>query len=176
MSEQKAGATVELVTKITTKAVFGKVDIGDVVKFDEANPGQTMPLYDVLGIAGTFKVGESQMGEYVKFAGQFKAVNLTNGKQFRSGAAILPKPAQELIAGALAGENTNSASFALRIGVKRDKTAATGYVFAVSSLIPMADADPLALLEKQVIAALPAPTQASEQASQGDASKGKGKK
>lgn len=159
--QQVQTATRTIVKKITSKVVCGgKVNIEKLIKFIE-QPGNgresVMPLYGLIGIASDFVPGQTDLGPFVKLLGQFKAVNHETGEEFRSGAAILPGAASDLVYGALRGlgEAGGSIEFALRVGVKRDETSAVGYVFVVEQVYTPQSQDALGALESRL--SLPAP-------------------
>jgi hypothetical protein len=157
--EQKAQvASRRIVKKITAKIVCGKVDMEKLIEYGKLQ-GKTavMPLFAVIGMASTFQAGETTLGPYVKLLGQFKAVNADSGEIFRSGAAILPGSANDMIYGALRalGEEGGSVEFAFKVGVQRDESSAVGYVYVVEQVMTEGQSDPLAALEMRL--SLPAP-------------------
>jgi len=171
MSEVQARGILKKITMATCGA---KPDIEKVIAYKNAHGASAiMPLLTVYGIASDFKAaaGKDGMGDYVKFLGQFKAVNVETGEVFVSGAAILPGAAPDLVFGALRalGEAGGSVEFAFNIGVKFDATAVTKYVYSVQQITALGQADPLAALESKLSqAALPSP---EKLATQGEADK-----
>lgn len=155
---------MKILKKITVKAVTGaKPDIEKVIEADKA--GKRLAVMDVLGIASSFSEGQTTLPDgkvsvWHKLIGQFKAIDCATGELSVAGVAILPGPGNDLVRGALGGD-TKSVEFAFRVYLKRDKDAATGYIYEVESLVPMKDSDPLAALTSQVakaqVAQLPAP-------------------
>jgi hypothetical protein len=146
-------ATRRIVKKITAKIVCGKVDIEKLIDYGKANgKSAVMPLFAIIGLASDSQAGETALGPYVKLLGQFKAVNADTGEEFRSGAAILPGSANDLVYGALKGlgEGGGSVEFALRVGVQRDETAAIGYVYVVEQVYQQGANDALAALEARL--------------------------
>lgn len=135
-----------IVSKITTKTVCGKVDFDDLISRDN----KRRELMDVFGIASKVQPGTSEYGEYLKFKGRFRAVNLESGESYESGTLILPTVAQELLGGALAGDEVGDVSFAFRIAVKYDAEAVTKYVYEMTSLMKPAEEDPLTRLGQSV--------------------------
>ena len=139
---------MEILSKITTKSVCGSVDFKKLLKWEEQNPGKEMHMYVVFGIVQGMKTDRSDLGEYVKFSGRFKAINALTGAIFVSGAMLLPKIAESLIAGAM--QEGSSLEFGLRLSVRYDETAATKYVYTVHSLLATKENDPLAEIEARV--------------------------
>jgi hypothetical protein len=147
---------MEVIKKITVKIVTGGVDIVKLVDHHKANPpgspGAVLWLMEIFGVATGFKPGETvlpdgKVSPWVKFIGQFKAMNLAGGAVFRSGACLLPGAIPDLIFGALQNEENKSVQFGFRIGVRFDETAATKYVYVTDSLLPVKENDPLEMLE-----------------------------
>jgi hypothetical protein len=175
-------ATRQIVKKITTKVVLGgKPDLEKLFAYaKEHGDDAVMPLYGIIGIASDYTAGQTDMGAFVKLIGQFKAVAHEGGAVFRSGACILPGAASDLIFGALRAADSHAVEFALRIGIKKDKTAATSYVYVVEQVYQPQAQDALGNLER----ALTAPkdsnvqqiTDKGKSEQDGTASAGSGKK
>lgn len=147
-------ASRRIVKKITAKIVAGKVSLEKLIDYTRANgKNSVMPLFGIIGLASDCTAGETQLGPYVKLLGQFKAVNTETGEIFRSGAAILPGSANDLIYGALKGlgEGGGSVEFALKVGVQRDETSAVGYVYIVEQIHQEGQTDALAALEARLM-------------------------
>lgn len=155
-----------ILRKITVKTCEAKPDIEALIEYKkEHGENAVMPVLAVYGIASDYKVGQTDdAGEFVKFFGQFKAVR-PDGKQFVSGACILPGAASDLVYGALKGlSGTGTVEFAFRVGVKWDKDAATKYVYVVEQLVNPKEADPLVALESRLGTAAPLPAPQDEKA------------
>lgn len=126
-------------------------------------PTEQIPLARVYGIAGAWKPGQSDHGPYVKFIGQFKAVNLRTGEIFISSTLLLPKFMEEQLHGHLSAGETRSVEFGFEIGVEGDrpgmKASALGYQYTAKPLMAMSENSALAALEAKLggVAALPAP-------------------
>lgn len=152
--------TPEALRKITLGTINAQPDADEVAKMEKS--GKPLALADIFGIARRFKPGVSTLGEYVKFVGQFKAVNLVTKEQFTAPVVILPKFLEEQLY-AVMGSNdaAQDVQFGFRISAKYDKKAATKYVYAAASLMKPSENDPLALLEATIAEnakALPAPS------------------
>lgn len=155
-----------ILKKITMAACGAKPDIEKVIAYkNQHGENVVMPLLTVDGIVSDFKAGAGKdgMGDYVKFLGHFRAVNIETGQVFISGAAILPGAAPDLVYGALRalGEAGGSVEFSFNFGVHFDSTAVTKYVYDVQQIAAPGQADPLAALVARRQAALPAPGNAT---------------
>lgn len=155
MEEQQTQiASRRIVKKLTAKTVCGKVDIEKLIKFKDGAKDEkaVMPLFAVIGMASDCQAGQTDLGPYVKLFGTFKAVNTETGEEFRSGCAILPGSANDLIYGALKGlgEGGGSVEFAFRVGVQRDADAAVGYVYVIEQVYEPQKGDALTALENRL--------------------------
>lgn len=157
--EPSVATTRRIIKKITAKIVCGKVDIEKVIDYGKLH-GKTavMPLFGVIGLASDSAAGDTALGPYVKLLGDFKAVNAATGEIFRSGAAILPGSANDLIYGALKGlgDAGGAVEFALKVGVQRDESSAVGYVYVIEQVIGESATDPLSALEARLSLSPPA--------------------
>ncbi|WWT38288.1 ssDNA binding protein [Enterobacteria phage PRDfuchsia] len=154
---------MEIVSKLTLKTI-GAQPKPHSVKENTA-------LASIYGRVRGKKVGQSTFGDFIKFEGEFEGVNLATGEVFRSGALILPKVLESLLAGAVDGENT-TVDFAVEVWAKPSEKGNTGYEYGIKPLIEPAASDELAQLRQTVkAAALPAPAKEAPAA----AAKGKGK-
>lgn len=149
--------TAESIRKITIKAVVGEVpDVEALLKA----PEKRKDLCTIYGVVRRSKPDSSDYGDFVRFYGQFKGVNLGTGEVFMAPQAILPGIVQDQLYGAMAGgEGAGEVQFAVKIGVKYDKTAATKYLYTAESLMPIQESDALTMLENSLKEqkALPAP-------------------
>src|SRR5262245_2730444 len=109
-----------LLKKITVKTVYGgKPDLEKLIKKQE-ELDKRLPLMEVIGIANGYKNGSSVLPDgktsnWTKLTGQFKAVNLDTGEVFRSGVAIMPAVANDLVVGVLSGGTINAVEFGFRV-------------------------------------------------------------
>lgn len=153
-NQQTQVASRQIVKKITSKIVMGgKVDLEKLFEYGKAHgKDAVMPLYGVIGIASGYTPGQTDLGPFVKLIGQFKAVNTATGDEFRSGAAILPGAASDLIYGTLKGLEASGGAveFALRVGVKRDDSSPVSYVFVIEQLYQPQAQDALGNLERSL--------------------------
>lgn len=141
--------------KLTLKTIGAQPDFEKLLKAD----GKRMKLAHIYGVATKAKPGTSDLGAYVKFLGQFRAVNLATKEVFESSAAILPKFLEEQLFGMLP-EGGGNVEFAIELSAKYDKDAATKYVYEAKSLLPAKENAQLADLTARVneaVKALPKP-------------------
>lgn len=161
-----------IVKKITMSSIGCKPDIEKLIEFKNVHGVATvMPLATVYGLVSDYKAGAGKdgMGDYIKFLGQFRAINVETGQIFKSGAAILPGAAPDLVYGALRamGEQGGAVEFGFNFGVRFDPTAATKYVYDVQQITEVGQSDPLAQLELRLKqASLPAPSNVEQIADQ----------
>jgi len=141
--------------KITLATIGAQPTIKEVL----ASPDEKLALARIYGVASVAKPGASQHGPYVKFLGQFKAVNLRTGQVFTSNAMILPKFVEEQLFGAMGGESTQGVEFAFEMAAHYDESAATKYVYDAQHLLKAVDSEQMKQLESRIssAAALPNP-------------------
>lgn len=113
-----------------------------------------IPLLRIFGIAGAFKPGNSDHGPFVKFIGQFKAINLKTGEIFVASTMILPRFIEEQLHGVLSAAASQSVEFAFEISAQGDqpgaKASATGYTYSAKPLMGFAENSALAALEAKI--------------------------
>jgi len=134
---------MELIKKITSKTVgYDKPYLQTLFGTTLAKDGDTIAAYKVVGIVSDIRPGQSDFGPYAKFIGEFVCTT-ENGEQFQSGTALLPTTIADLLQGAVmqAREKQQSVEFGCAIGVKRDSTSATGYVFTAQPLMEFKSSD-----------------------------------
>lgn len=120
---------MEMLRKITIKTCgFDVAKIKNVL-VDK----KTADLIKIVGVTSSYKVGQTDKGEFIKLSGTFNAINMQTGELFNSGECLLPNFISENIAEAL--KNSSEVEFALQIGVKADATSVTGYQYTVKPLI-----------------------------------------
>jgi hypothetical protein len=145
MADAKAN-TVEYPRKITLKVIGASPDFEKLL----AAEGKRMACADIYGIATKGKPGQSDLGPYVRFLGQFRAVNLATKQVYESPVCILPRFIEEGLWGALGMDGAQQVEFAVRISAKFDKDSATKYVYEARNLLPVKEADALAQLASRV--------------------------
>jgi len=131
---------MELLRKLTIKtAGFDvsavKAAIGD---------NKTADLLKIAGITTEARPGQTDKGEFVKFGGTFRAVNLQTGETFESATAIFPNFIAESLAAALA--QSQEVEFGILIGAKANATSVTGYEYTVRPLVEAKVSDKLGAL------------------------------
>lgn len=139
MTKQKT----TIVTKISTKTVYGIVDIAALKE------KKTLPIMRVYGIAKRIITGTTNFGDYIGFGGAFEAVNKDTGELFVAGKCFLPDVAANMLSGEFA-KDIESIRFAFNIDVKYREDLACKYEYVVNPLIKSAEDNPIALLRGEV--------------------------
>ncbi len=116
------------------------------------------PILQVLGRTNEYKFGSTQLGEYIKFWGQFEATDLFTGEVTVSGAAIFPGILADSLCGAI-GKDGKTVEFAGIFGVKpaAKKDASIPWEYYFESKVSHQEGDALANLRKS-LPALPKPS------------------
>lgn len=155
---------MEFLTKITTKKIGVQPARGKAPEI-----GTLLAVATLIGIARSYTAGESEYGAFLKFAGDFEAVRMSDGEVFRSARLILPPIiADQLQTAVDADADKGGVQFALELGIKGSDNQ-VGYEWAVRPLGKLSGtADPLAALREEAQKALPAPEKDAHE-------KGKGK-
>lgn len=135
-----------MVRKITAKVVCGMPDKRAIINSD----GEPMWQMAVYGSAHRSIAGETDYGPYIKFRGRFEAINLDSGETFQSSNLILPPIAEELLEDALTADNVKSVEFGLRVGVRKDESSVSGYVWVAESIRDTEETDPLERLRAEL--------------------------
>jgi hypothetical protein len=152
---------MKIIKKITVKTVHGK----KLDPFPAEDPiGTKRIVLTVWGRADSNVPGENtlpsgDLSKYNRFKGDFLAYpgEAGEGDKTRSGVMILPDVAGDLLANLLRDESVQSANFGFQIGIMKTETPIGYEYFAVPLIEEAADADPLAAIGKQVMAALAPP-------------------
>ena len=130
---------MQIIRKITTKAVAGKIDFDKLL----AAPGKHIDLMKVYGVARKALPQQTDLGAFIKFTGSFRAESCVTGDMFQSGSVILPGVAQDLLAGALDGDAVDDVQFGFIISVAYNADSVTKYSYEVVSLLTPSEDDPL---------------------------------
>jgi hypothetical protein len=104
--------------------------------------------------AGTKEVVDKVRGDvYNSIVGDFGAVNLESGEEFRSGVLYLPTSMHNMLQSALAKleDGSGTVNFALEVRAVK-ATNPAGYAYEAVSLLPTALTDPLEEMKKQIAA------------------------
>jgi len=137
----------KFLSKITTKDCgFSKTSIQKLLS--DLDDGDEVDLYKVAGIVSDARPGQSSMGEFVKFIGEFVATRTDGKGSFSSGVAIFPKVAENLLFGHVrqSTEQNQSLEFSALVRAKKDETSAVGYTFTIQPLTELRASDRLANL------------------------------
>lgn len=105
-------------------------------------------LMMVFGVVGKIQNGENDIGEWVCFCGQIKAVNLLDKKEYISKKAYLPEPALAMVKSGI--EKFGVVEFAFKISIKESTKNKTGYSYIIDSVINPRKHDPINGLEKKI--------------------------
>lgn len=136
-----------LISKISVAKCHGKLD-------PKALPKN--PILRVFGVARGVLSGTSTFGQWEALSGDFIAVNLETGEEFRSGKAFMPDIALNLVTGALAG-SPDGVEFAFDFGVKPStKDPENKYEYTVKPVVKAKESDQIANLRALVAEAAPA--------------------
>lgn len=133
-----------LVSKISVAKCHGKLDKKNLPK---------APILRVAGIASGTLTGSSTYGPWTALSGDFYAVNLETGEEFRSGKCFMPATALSLVEGALAG-SPEGVEFAFDFGVKAAENA-IGYEYTTKSVVKAKESDAMGALLAKVSEASP---------------------
>jgi hypothetical protein len=159
-----------MATKIAiVKKLSGKVLVGQVKAYaKDLQEGQSVDLFNVIGVASGLKHGTTNFGDFTALMGQFIAEPLVGakaGQRFRTGQLFLPDVALNMVAPIV--ENLGkgeSVELAFRIGITASETSSVGYEYNAEFLVQPKENDPLeALMAK----ALPAPAKEPEAPAKG---------
>lgn len=135
---------VNLMSKISVAKCHGKIDKKNLPKG---------PVLRVAGIATGTKTGTSNYGPWTALTGDFYAINLETGEEFRSVKCFMPSTALSLVEGALAG-SPDGVEFALDFGVKPADNA-VGYEYTVKPVFKVKESEAMATLLAKVEQAAP---------------------
>lgn len=131
--------------KIMIASVFGKITLKALA---DAKDG-IIQVAVIWGVIACVKPGESQHGTYVRFIGQFRAMNLETGQCFKSPVCLLPRFIEEELAGGVT-DSSGNVEFAVRIFAKLDEDAATKYVYMSEPIIEAKESEQLKALEAKM--------------------------
>lgn len=113
---------------------------------------QKLPMDATMKLAGIVTKTEmvtTNYGESTRFIGNF-AAKMPDGSIIRSGVCFVPKAAEGMLAGALAGhmndEKFTGVEFAFEIGKVESKASKTGYEWSVKTLIDTVESEDKVLL------------------------------
>jgi hypothetical protein len=148
----KAQPSRILVKKISTKTVYGgmaavRKAIGTVEN------SKSTPLFDVMGIARGIVRGESDLGPWLAFIGQFEAMShneVNKDRVYYAGRLFLPGPSGDLLLGQMNGDGSDAVEFAFTVSALRDDESSTGYTYTAEPMIEVTADDPLERLRQRL--------------------------
>lgn len=154
---------ITILTKLTLKGIGCVPEVAKVEKKEVA-------LAHLYGIASGTTVKKAPNGDvFIGITGEFEAVNLADGKVFRSGIIYLPGGIHESLVAALvpgADGKVSPVDFGIEI-MSRPDSNPIGYGYAARELVKVERADPLAkmraLIAPKTQAALPKPEHAHKE-------------
>lgn len=133
--------------KLSPKIILGGVT-PDAPPRDHKGPQW---LFNIIGICTGKAEGDSDYGHYIAMLGDFQGVNLATGEEFRTQTkCYMPDVVLFPVINRLGMDGVTSVSFGYKVGVLRDDTAATKYVYVAEPLAELQQADPLGQLIDQV--------------------------
>jgi len=125
MAKKAAAPKTTIIAKITVASVCGKIK----------KPTEDATLLRVYGVAIGTKGYKSTYGEGNSLVGDFKAINLSTGQEFRASKAILPGIAQDTLEAQLS--QGGAAQFALDIGITPSDKGSFGYAYTASPALEL---------------------------------------
>lgn len=90
--------TIKLVKKLTVKNVLGKKPSAALLGENDSYDVMTVYGTAVKAEDGEHDFGDGNTSEYTKFRGNFAAIRVSDGVEFRSGVMILPDVAGGVLA------------------------------------------------------------------------------
>lgn len=141
--------------KITTQTMGLKPDVLEEIAAEAK--GKQVSVLRVWGIASGATPGVSQFGNFMKFTGEFAAINLITMDEARSQALLLPGVAEGVVASLYnkAAKDGGSAQIGIEVAVEENISAKGGtkFRYIVKPLFEYKGDDALAEMAKT----LPAP-------------------
>lgn len=123
---------INTLKKISTKTM-GFTSSKQMREVAATGKGAAVPLYRVIGIGSGVKRGVSDFGEWSALTGMFEATNIHTGEVFSAAVCFLPRYAQEIIEGALAGNPDNTVQLACDVCVQ-ESDIEIGFEYTVTFL------------------------------------------
>jgi hypothetical protein len=123
----------------------------------EAGAGKAVSVVRVWGTVQGKEAGSGTFGPYLKFKGDFSALNLVNAEESRSALLLLPSIAESVVDSVFnqAAKEGGSAQIAIEITVtyrkpKTENDKGTRFVYGVKPLIEFKGDDALSIMAKQL--------------------------
>lgn len=164
-------AKSQLQKKLTPKTLgYSKTKLQELMFTSGMKEGDEKPLYKIVGVISSYRIGSSDFGAWTKFIGEFQAIDELTGEVHVGSAALFPQFLSDMIMGKLgAMEGTQAIEFAAQIGFQRQEDSATGYVFTARPLVEFTQSNRMQALLKAagIAAALPAPAAQGANADRG---------
>ncbi len=151
---------MKIIKKVSASTVIGSPK--DLRRLAESGEGKSVDIMRVVGVAIGVKSGMSQHGEWVALRGNFSAVNIETGEEFRGSTLYVPDEITDMVAAQLSA--ATSVEFGVMIGVK-ESDLVIGYEYTVTPLMDSGESDPIAALNARIDHALEAPKEAKKPAS-----------
>ena len=116
-------------------------------------PGEEKKMMILMGFAKSFEVKPTTFGDSIGFHGDFKAVDMDTGEEFRSGVCYLPDVAESLLKNAM-DVNAGVVEFAFEIGLLGVKGRTEGevgkYEYRCKPMMKASENDPMLVLEERL--------------------------
>jgi len=133
---------MQVVTKITTAKVFGKITKTMLAEMEKADADAVkdgkqptiVPLYRMTGYVTDTKDGQGDNGPWVALKGDFSATRFDTGEVFMASSAFIPGATNDVIAGLIKSGQGKVIEFGCDVGIRLANTA-TGYEYVVRQLI-----------------------------------------
>lgn len=126
------------------KTIDPKTLIGSVKKLvADWDEGRKEEIIHIVGRAESVETGEGTHGPWVRFVGNFEAINALTGESTVSNKSYFPDPYEGLTYAALQNAEGGSVEVAVTISVQKEEALPTGYRYHVKSLQEIKPADDL---------------------------------
>jgi hypothetical protein len=141
---------VKIISKLSVKEIWGKIDTADVFEYDKSSKIYSKKECDLCIISGILnftKTGTSQMGDFISLHGAFIGTNLVTGEKKQSGKLFLPSVAENILIPLL--QNNTALEFSLIIGIEVNEKSPVGYSYICRAVIEDPK-NPLLLLDEKI--------------------------
>lgn len=153
---------IAIVKKLSAKVLVGNVK----TYIKDLQPGQSVDLFRVVGIANKTKTGTSNYGDWEALLGNFIAEALVGAKKdqrYRTGQLFLPDVVLNMVTPLIDGKSAVQMGFV--VSAIADDDSNTGYIYSADFLMEPEENDPLEALMKK---ALPAPAEKNDEKGEKD--------
>ena len=133
-----------------------KITLGGINGVRKGFKGITETLFvgRIMGIASSVEEGETPMGPYVKFKGDFEGTNM-EGEITRAPVCYLIAPADGMLAAAIKASDNKPVSFGFDFYAVPMADAVLGCAYKVKPLLETAASDPMLALQAAIGAPVP---------------------